>query len=172
MPGIIEKWSALDYALRTVRLINADQFWTDSLSREDLTGEEIGELAQFANSEILDPWLHLSDGEVVKPVQDFVATRTEVALRTISRISLERVNPIEQLPSSVGALVEDRHREAEVLTDKIKSLQGGNWQPGDLTPSNVCHLLIVASATAASLDRYDLAAYILTLHASLGCDGF
>ncbi|MFD3332603.1 hypothetical protein ACFWV1_08120 [Streptomyces sp. NPDC058700] len=181
MPGIIEEWSALDYALRTVRLINADQFWTESLSREDLTGEETGELAQFASGEILAPWLHLSDSEVSKPLLDFVVERSTVALASLQSIvrdqgrqhvrwlPQDREALVEDVWRAIGGLNTDRHLQAETLTDKIKNLQAGNWRPGDLNPPNVCNLLVVASASTAALGRYDLAAYLLALHAALGC---
>ncbi|MFB6579325.1 hypothetical protein ACFCYC_18235 [Streptomyces sp. NPDC056402] len=183
MPRISEEWAAQDFLIKAVSLISADSFWTQALSRQDLTPEEIGELASIGKSQILDTWLHVTDGEVAEPVLKFVLGNSEHASDGFRQLAqseqgeaamrLHRlVNPREFASSSRAAfsrLMELRHQEAELLTGKIKNLEGGNWVPGDLTSQATCDLIFAASGAAAALGQFELAGYLLALYAALGC---
>ncbi|MDH2387623.1 hypothetical protein QCN29_02230 [Streptomyces sp. HNM0663] len=183
MPGISEEWAVQDFVIRAVSLISADRFWTQALSRQELTREEIGELAHVGNSSILDAWLHISDGEILQPVLKSVVSRSEHAADAFTRLAqgesgeaesrLQRLASRDGFESSMSAafsnLMTLRHQEAEVLTDKIKNLEDGNWVPGDLTPQAACALILAASGAAAVLGDLTLASYLLGVYAAMGC---
>ncbi|MFH9722493.1 hypothetical protein ACH4M4_05965 [Streptomyces sp. NPDC017254] len=180
--GVIEEISAQDYAIRAVRVISADALWTRTLQGSELSVAEIGELAYMARSEILEGWLHVADSEVVKPLQDVINTHIEEVKARVSTIlpqGTERQDTdqrlatpeafLQALTEAFSDLMESRHREAEILTAKIKNIESGNWVPGDLTPPSLCNLIFAASAAAAITGDFPMGSYLLALWTMMGC---
>lgn len=181
MPASIsDEWAVQDFLSRGVSLLIADQLWTRSLGRSELTSAAIGELATLGSTYVLSPWLHITDSETAKPVRDWITDRVEAAYEEIrGRVTMEPdQTPIWLANSSVFAaagiegfsrLIDMHHEEAERIRAKIRALEKGDWTPGDLSPEALCTLLLTLSMAAACTGAVEMANYLLALYVTSGC---
>ncbi|MFF4408125.1 hypothetical protein [Streptomyces sp. NPDC001404] len=170
MASISDEWETMEFASRGLSLVLADGLWTRSLARQDLTATEVGELASLGSDVVLTRWLQFSDPKAISRIQEFVASKADVAVTALDNEHFREPQQFINFSSRCFNELASRHdSQADELRGKIKSLEAENWEPGDLDQVVVCASLGAIAAALTVSGNIPTASLVMTLFTGLGC---